>query len=62
MNAVDQLGAIQAPASEMCGRLRNGQNFGVGGRVLEDLALVVSLADDEAVVDDHAAHRHLAEL
>ena len=54
--------ALEPPALEVGGGLRDGEDFGVGGGVLEDLALVVGLADDLAVMDDNAADGHLAGL
>jgi hypothetical protein len=46
----------------MGGRLGNRENFGVGRGILEQLPLVVGLADDLAVGNDDAPDGHLTDI
>ena len=50
------------PAAERAGRLAQRDHLGVGGGIVAQLALVVSGADELAVLDDHGSDRHVIVL
>ena len=54
--------AVQSPQAQGRRGLGQGDDLGVGGRVLELLALVVGLGDDAVLVDDHGPDGHVAVL
>ena len=57
-----EFGAFQAPALEVRGRLGDRQDFGMGGGVLQQFALVVGLSDDLPIADNDATDGHLADV
>ncbi len=53
-------GVVQPPRAQRLGRLRDGNHLGMGGRVKQPFALIVSSANDAAVErHDHRSDRHL---
>ena len=56
---VIECGIKQPPGIEFPGGFSDGDQFGMGGRVLGGLAQVVTAGDDAAVAHDHTADRHL---
>lgn len=52
-------GAEEPPVAHGLGGLGDGDHFGVGGGVVQRLALVVGPGDDAAVADDATADGHL---
>ena len=51
---------FEAPTAEVRRGLRNGEDFGVRGGVLEKLTLVVRLADDLPIMDNDATDGNFA--
>lgn len=49
--------AGQSPVAEGGGGGGDGKNFGVGGRIVQGLALVEPFADNTIFMDDHGADR-----
>ena len=56
----DERAVVEPPRAPRPGGVLQGQDLGVGGRVLAGLALVVALGDDHALVQHDGAHRHVA--
>ena len=56
----DERAVVQPPGAERGGRVPQGEHLGMGGRVLEALALVVALGDRHAVAQHDRADRHVA--
>ena len=49
----DEGAVVEPPATEHAGRVPQGQQLGVGRRVLQALPLVVTSGDDQTVTHDH---------
>ena len=56
----DEGAVVEPPATEHAGRVPQGQQLGVGRRVLQALPLVVASGDDQPVTHDHRADGDVA--
>ena len=57
-----QRALVQPPGADLCRRVLNGENFGVGHRITGELALVVPRRDHSTLVDNNCADGNVVVL